>query len=195
MKVSIIDYGLGNTKSIQNACQKFTNNVVITKNPDLIKDSTHLIFPGVGSFDYGMSLFNRSNLKKLVIEHFKDQKPLLGICLGLQIFFNKSEEGFAKGLGLIEGSVIKIKKKIKSKERVPVINWRKVSLKKNKSLTYYFDHSYYVDPINKKLIFGYYNFDNKKIPSIIKYKNFIGCQFHPEKSGRNGLDIIKDFLK
>ena len=150
--------------------------------------------PGVGSFDYGVELLNKSNLKNIVINHFKDEKPILGICLGLQLFFEKSEEGTQDGIGLIEGNVKKIKKKDLSNERIPVINWRKVIQENNQSKTFYFDHSYAVSPKDKNLIFGYYEFEDKKITSIIKFKKFLGCQFHPEKSGKNGLKIIEDFL-
>jgi len=196
MKVAIIDYGLGNIKSIFNACKFFSKDIIISNNYEVIKNSTHLIFPGVGSFDHGINLLKKSKLHELVAEHFINDKPLLGICLGLQIFFNKSEEGIEKGLGLIDGTVLKIKKKnVFSREKVPIISWREVVIKGRKKSTFYFDHSYMVSPKNKDLITGYYIFEDQKIPSIIKYKNFIGCQFHPEKSGKNGLGIIEDFFK
>jgi glutamine amidotransferase len=194
MKVTIIDYGLGNTKSILNAFKSFSNDVTISKDPEVVKNSSHIVIPGVGSFDYGIKLFNKSNLKNTVIDHFKNEKPTLGICLGLQIFFEDSEEGFERGLGLIKGNVKKIKKKKSSIERIPVINWRNVIENSNKNKTYYFDHSYAVYPCDQGLISGYYMFDSHKIPSLIEYKNFMGCQFHPEKSGKNGLKIIQQFL-
>ena len=85
-KVTIVDYGLGNTKSILNACKNFLNEVVISSDQNIIKNSSHIIIPGVGSFDYGIELIKKSNLKNIIKEHFEDEKPILGICLGLQIF-------------------------------------------------------------------------------------------------------------
>ena len=194
-KVTIVDYGLGNTKSILNACKNFLNEVVISSDQNIIKNSSHIIIPGVGSFDYGIELLKKSNLKNIIKEHFEDEKPILGICLGLQIFFEKSEEGSKEGLSLIQGDVIKIKKKIKdSQERIPIINWRNVSSDGKSNYSYYFDHSYAVNPKNKNIIKGYYLFDGQEIPSIIEYKNFIGCQFHPEKSGKNVLNLLENFL-
>jgi glutamine amidotransferase len=194
MKVTIIDYGLGNTKSILNACKNFSDSVSISRDPFELKKSSHIIMPGVGSFDYGMELFNKSDLKKIVINHFESEKPILGICLGLQLFFEKSDEGSEKGIGLIKGNVKKIKKNNSSNERIPIINWRNVIQENDEGKTFYFDHSYAANPQDKNLICGYYKFEDQKIPSMIKYKKFLGCQFHPEKSGKNGLKIIEQFL-
>ena len=175
MDVVIIEYGLGNTKSILNACKKITDNVVVTRDKDKIENATHLVCPGVGSFDYGMRLLKETKLADLIITHFNKNKPILGICLGLQIFFERSEEGKLPGLGLLNGEVIKIKKEFKCKERIPVIGWREVKLNdfnKNSTLsqTFYFDHSYMVSPENENIIEGYYFIDDLKINSFIKSK-------------------------
>ena len=97
-KVTIVDYGLGNTKSILNACKNFLNEVVISSDQNIIKNSSHIIIPGVGSFDYGIELLKKSNLKNIIKEHFEDEKPILGICLGLQIFLKKVKRARKKDL-------------------------------------------------------------------------------------------------
>ena len=90
MKIVIIDYGLGNTKSIFNACKTITDKVIVSKKKKDIENASHLIFPGVGSFDYGMKMLKDTNFSHLIVSHFNKNKPILGICLGLQIFFEKS---------------------------------------------------------------------------------------------------------
>ena len=143
----------------------------------------------------------------------RDKKiPLLGICLGLQLFFNTSEEfGKSNGLGLIKGNVKKLPSISQKNERlkIPNMGWFKVDLNNrlnsdifskfvksiNENNLYYFVHSFFVDPIEKKNIAATYNFGGHKIPAIVSKDNFIGCQFHPEKSGKKGLEIISNFLK
>ena len=143
----------------------------------------------------------------------RDKKiPLFGICLGLQLFFDSSEEfGTSKGLGLIKGNVKKLPKISLENQRlkIPNMGWFKVDLNNqfindkfskfvksiNENDLYYFVHSFFVDPIEKKNIAATYNFGGHKIPAIVSKDNFIGCQFHPEKSGKKGLEIISNFLK
>ena len=178
MKIVIIDYGLGNTKSIFNACKTITDKVIVSKKKKDIENASHLIFPGVGSFDYGMKMLKDTNFSHLIVSHFNKNKPILGICLGLQIFFEKSEEGKIPGLGLIKGNVIKIKGNLNSKEKIPVIGWREVKMKelqKNKTQlkTFYFDHSYMVKPKDEKIIEGFYCIDDEKINSFVKLNNFM----------------------
>ena len=138
--------------------------------------------------------------------------PLFGICLGLQLLFNESEEfGLSKGLGIIEGNVKKLPKDSKNNEKlkVPNIGWFKLNLNKkftNKKFSkfvgsvdennfYYFVHSYFVNPLQKENIVATYNFGGHEIPAIVSKDNVIGCQFHPEKSGKKGLELISNFLK
>ena len=123
--------------------------------------------------------------------------------MGLQLFFSSSEEfGNHNGLDLIKGKVVKIKKNIESLEKIPVIGWKDlqlddsiIHLDKRNQATFYFDHSFMVKPDNLESIKGYYIFDKIKIPSFIVHNKFIGCQFHPEKSGEIGLNLIRQFLK
>ena len=202
-KIVIIDYGLGNILSVKNAFRLFEENVFISSNNEEIESATHLVVPGVGSFNEGIKNLQNKKLDTIIQKYFKTNKPILGICLGLQLFFSSSEEfGNHNGLDLIKGKVVKIKKDIESLDKIPVIGWKDLHLedsilhldKKNHS-TFYFDHSFMVKPDNLESIKGYYIFDKIKIPSFIVHNKFIGCQFHPEKSGKVGLNLIRQFLK
>lgn len=201
-KIVIVDYELGNILSVKNAFKLFDQNVTVSNSSKTIEDATHLIVPGVGSFKQGMQNLQKKNLDNCIKKYFETNRPILGICLGLQLFFSSSEEfGNHEGLNLIEGEVVHIKKKDNSKEKLPVIGWRDLDLNGSKfkfdkkiKKTFYFDHSFMVKPRNSSIILGTYIYDEFKIPSLIETKNFIGCQFHPEKSGKIGLNLINQFL-
>ncbi len=202
-KVVIIDYGLGNIKSIYDAFSRFNESVIISKNLSTIGSANSIILPGVGSFAKAMQLINKLDLKNTIINHVKNNKPLLGICLGMQLLFENSEEfGLNKGLSLIPGKV----KKLKSNkfEKLPNIGWRKLNNKKinskflnsiNKSDEFYFLHSFYCKPKNENHILAETKFGKLKFTSVVNYKNIYGCQFHPEKSSKAGLKIIENFIK
>jgi imidazole glycerol-phosphate synthase subunit HisH len=202
-KIIIVDYGLGNVLSVKNAFMLFEENVHISDDIKEIESATHLIVPGVGSFSEGIKNLKKKKLDISIKNFFKTKKPILGICLGLQLFFSISEEfGKHVGLNLIDGKVVAIKKKVNSFEKLPVIGWQDLDIKdsflkkdKSKKLTFYFDHSFMVQPSNLNSIKGHYIFDETKIPSLILEGKFVGCQFHPEKSGKEGLNLISEFLK
>lgn len=201
-KIVIIDYGLGNIKSIYDAFSKFNDKIVISKNVRTIKSSSSIILPGVGSFAKAMQLIKKLNLEKTIINHVKNNKPLLGICLGMQLLFENSEEfGLNNGLSLIPGSVKKLKNS--DFEKLPNIGWRKLNKKKinsnflnsiNKFDEFYFLHSFYCIPKKKNHTLAETNFGKSKFTSVVNYKNIYGCQFHPEKSGKSGLKIIQNFI-
>ncbi len=201
-KVVIVDYGLGNILSVKNAFSMFEENTIVSSDFEEINKASHLIVPGVGSFSEGIKNLKEKHLDLPIKEYFNSKKPILGICLGLQLFFSSSEEfGNHKGLDLIKGKVVKINKHENSKEKLPVIGWKdlliddcKINFEKNTKSTFYFDHSYMVVPNNVDIIKGKYLFDETSVPSIIINENFIGCQFHPEKSGKIGLNLINQFL-
>ena len=202
-KVVIVDYGLGNILSVKNAFMMFESNIIISNDYEEIKKASHLVVPGVGSFNEGIKNLKEKKLDIAIIDYFKSKKPILGICLGLQLFFSSSEEfGYHEGLDLIEGKVVKINKNQSSNEKLPVIGWKdllikecKINFDKNIKTTFYFDHSFMVEPKDLNIIKGEYSFDKINVPSLIINKNFIGCQFHPEKSGKIGLELISKFLK
>ena len=211
-KIIIVDTGSSNILSLKRAIEIFDSNVEVTTNPIKILSANKIFFPGVGAFKKVMENLEKNKLAETLIKTREKKTPLLGICLGLQLFFETSEEfGTSKGLGIIKGSVKKLPSISEDIERlkIPNMGWFKIDLNNqfinnkfsnfiksiNKNNLYYFVHSYFVDPIEKENIAATYNFGGHKIPAIVSKDNFIGCQFHPEKSGKKGLEIISDFLK
>lgn len=190
MTVAIINSGGANLGSVQRAVDKIGYKAIITKEIKDIIDSTHVIIPGVGSAHNVMRSLKETNL----IQTIKSlSQPVLGICIGMQILFEFSDEGKVDCLGLIPGSVERFKSLDHLK--VPQMGWNKVSF--NNSLSefnnyYYFANSYF-NPINQFTIaqsqYGV------SFTAAIKYKNFIGCQFHPEKSSLAGSKFLKNFLQ
>lgn len=196
--ISIIDYNAGNLFSIDNALKKLSYNAILTNDCDQVLKSDAIIIPGVGSFKSSMSVLKKKKLDKAILKFYELNRPILGICLGFQILFSESEEfGSTKGLGIIKG---KIKNLSKLKIKTPNVGWYKQVLKKknikfiDKKSFYYFVHSYFADPKDKKIISSYIKIKNTKFCSSILYKNVFGIQFHPEKSGSNGLNLIDKFL-
>ena len=190
MTVAIINSGGANLGSVQRAVDKIGYKAIITKEINEIIDSTHVIIPGVGSAHNVMRSLKETNL----IQTIKNlSQPVLGICIGMQILFEFSDEGKVDCLGLIPGSVERFKSLDHLK--VPQMGWNKVSF--NNFLTefdnyYYFANSYF-NPINQFTIAqSQYGVSFK---AAIKYKNFIGCQFHPEKSSLAGSKFLKNFLQ
>lgn len=203
-KVSIIDYGLCNLYNVSNALEHVGATVDIIDNPNSIKESTHLILPGVGAFKNGMRGLSLRKLIDPIKEHINLQKPFLGICLGMQMMLSKSYEfGEIEGLGVIEGEVKKIPSFSPNgkKHKIPHIGWNRIICKENKILdksknypSMYFVHSYKAECVKKDNVIAYTKYNDLKIPAIISSNNAYGCQFHPEKSGRDGLDILKKFI-
>lgn len=205
-KIVIIDYDLGNLLSLKRAIEYIGYNVVISNSENIINNSEVIILPGVGSFERGMQNIRKNNLEKIILRSAKTGKKILGICLGMQLFFNESEESNEKimGLGLIDGKVLSIKNKIKNKDaKVPHIGWGNFSFinKKNKLFNNisendytYFVHSYFASPKKKKIILACTKYFKLCIPSVINYQNITGFQFHPEKSGSKGLKLLKNYL-
>ena len=210
-KVTIVDTGSGNILSIKRAFEKWDAEVGITDKKEKILSASRLVLPGVGSFKNAIDKLNSKNFIEVISEIKSKEIPLLGICLGMQLFFEESEEfGKFKGLSLIEGKVIKLPVLSLDHEKlkIPSIGWHKLilednafSFKENKFFKnfnsedrFYFVHSYYANPNDKSLILASYNFGDHLIPSIVAKNNIIGCQFHPEKSGPFGLNLIKNFI-
>ncbi len=202
MKITIIDYGLGNLASVKNALSHLGIEAVITNNPSLIQNSTHLVLPGVGSFEAGMEGLKKLGLVEILAEEvLEKKKPILGICLGLQLFAEKGfEYGEHGGLGFIKGVVEKIDTSV-SKLPLPHIGWNNVSILGNHRITknldnepiFYFVHSYHFIPKDKNIIAGVADYGTS-ITSIIEKENIFGAQFHPEKSHTDGMQILKNFI-
>lgn len=212
-KVSIIDYGVGNILSVKRAFECCGAQVELIDTPEQIIKSDRLILPGVGAFKNAMDELIRRKLKDSIIEFSTTNKPLLGICLGMQLLLEKSEEfGETDGLGIIQGGVVKIENTTTdgNYQKIPHIGWNSLQFPNNadKSLwnktifngmnsgeNVYFVHSFTAKPINieNRLADSYYG--GRVISAAIKKGNIYGCQFHPEKSGGVGLQIIKNFLE
>jgi glutamine amidotransferase len=206
--VVIVDYGLGNLFSIEQACKYLGYSTTLSTNPEIILGASNLILPGVGSFEVAMRQLNNHNLVKTLQDFVETGKPIMGVCLGMQLLFNESYEfGKHNGLGFIEGSVIKFPEKVNEHNiRIPHIGWNKIyngnldwsrtplNSTKNESLMY-FVHSYYVKPVLNENILTYSNYEGFEFCSSVKKDNIFGFQFHPEKSGKEGLLIYDNFLK
>ena len=202
-KVSIINYGLGNICSIQNAISSFGHTPVLVDSPEEVKSSSHIILPGVGAYKHAMNELKKNCLDEAIVDFVKEGKQVLGICLGMQLLFDESEENnCSKGLGLLKGRVLKFPS-IKG-YKTPQIQWNKVLTDEGSSLMkgieqdefFYFLHSYYVEPenLNDKTI-GLSNYSELEYVSLIEFNNVTGVQFHPEKSAKAGLRLIENFTK
>ena len=197
--VVVIDYGMGNLKSVLNALNKIDCEAKISSNVQDIRKADALILPGVGAFKDGMDNICRLNLDTIIKEEVSKGKPLLGICLGMQLLFDKSYEGgMTEGLGLISGEVREMED---TSVKIPHIGWNDLIynkeddlLKEIKEKPYvYYVHSYYAKGYKEEDLVAYSNYGNMKIPGIVRRKNVMGAQFHPEKSGEVGLRILKNY--
>ena len=203
-KIIVIDYGCGNIESIKRGFDSIEENCIISNDASEIKSASHLILPGVGSFKNAINKLSLQNMTNLILDHYNNKKPLLGICLGMQLLFSKSYEfGETKGLDIFKGEVIKLKSNDKKNYKIPNIGWYKLNesnkQKNKKELAclnngkYYHIHSYYCKPENEENITHNIDYDNNKICISYKEGNVIGVQFHPEKSRKHGLDLLKFF--
>jgi glutamine amidotransferase len=198
-KIHVIDYGVGNIGSLINIVKFLDLNVVVTNEAKELKKASRIILPGVGSFDAAINKINDlSGLKNLILEKALNEKiPFLGICLGMQLLVNSSEEGEKNGLGLIKGKVIKFKNDLRYK--IPHMGWNETEILKENDLIdkkkfskFYFVHSYYVKTENRENCIGETLYINK-FDSIIQNENIFGVQFHPERSHKYGMELLKRF--
>ena len=198
--IAIIDYGVGNLFSLTSSFNAIGENAVVTSDVEVIKKADKLILPGVGAFgDASKKLFD-SGLDKVILQEVEKGKPLLGVCLGMQMLFDESYEyGVYKGLGLISGKVVYID--LPSEYKIPHIGWNALRFKKQSPILkylkendfVYFVHSYHaVDCQNSLVATTDYGME---ITAIVQKGNVYGCQFHPEKSGEVGLKILKAFAE
>ena len=188
MQISIFDLEVNNIKSIYNAAKLF-GDVNIVKNFKQFKKADVIILPGNGSFDTAMKVLNENSLSKIINNYFYENKKIIGICLGLQLFMTSSEEGTSKGLNLIKGKTIKIKNK---SIKTPMLGWYDVSFKNNyfKNNNFFFNNNYMVSPEEDSCVVGYM----EDIPVFVQKKKFTGLQFHPEKSSEYGLELLKKII-
>ena len=197
--ITVIDYGMGNIKSVRHAFVTQGYTVEVTGNPGRLEKAKGLVLPGVGAFGEAVYNLNRQGALGIIREKVLSGTPFLGICLGMQLIFEKSEEApGVKGLSLLKGSVVRFRGNFK----VPLIGWNRVFLKRKCRLFegigdgsfFYFVHSYFVKPAFLGDVAAYSNHGNP-FPAAVVKKNFFGLQFHPEKSSGEGLKIIDNFGK
>lgn len=198
--IAIINYGMGNLRSVEKAFNRIKINALITDDWNEIEKASHLILPGVGHFKTAMDKLKKYDwLDKLNETVTVKKKPILGICLGMQLMTNFSEEGYASGLGWIDAETFKFSVDLNSRLRIPHMGWNNLNIMKNSALeiankddSFYFVHSYYVRCKNKNEILATTNYDNEFVSAFQK-ENIIGVQFHPEKSHNAGLRLLKSF--
>ncbi len=201
--VAIIDCGVGNHTSVYNALALLQVPAEVTSDPATIASSTHLIFPGVGSFAEGMDGLQKKGLTEIIREEVMTQKKrILGICLGMQLFASEGfEHGHHAGLGFIPGKVLKIDTSV-SGYRLPHIGWNEVRVTGEHAITkhfdhppiFYFVHSYHFIPEDPAVIAGVCDY-GVDVTALIEHGNIFGAQFHPEKSHDDGMQIFKNFLE
>ena len=197
VKVAIFDYGAGNIFSLKNSLEKNSAEVDIITSFDNANNYSGILFPGVGNFDPAVRRI-RDYSKIDFKDYVKDKIPVLGICLGMEMFFEKSEEGNEKGLSVMEGEVIVLPNKMK----VPHMGWNSIEIKKSSRILegikngswVYFVHSYRIKPKNEDIVVADSDY-GIKIPSVVEKENVFGTQFHPEKSGCIGSIMINNFLR
>ena len=198
--ITIIDYGSGNLKSIKNGFTKIGVNTKVSDDLNDLRDAEALILPGVGAF--GNAMKNLQRFKDVIYEHVDEGKPFLGICLGLQVIFTRSQESEGvEGLNLLEGEVIRFPESIINEGmKIPHMGWNELQIKRPcavltnvKNDYMYFVHSYYVSPKDEKTIAATVDY-GIEVPAVICNDNIFATQFHPEKSGQIGLEILKNFV-
>ena len=201
--IAIIDYGMGNLRSVHKAFEAVGQRAVVTRDVTTIKNASHVVLPGVGAFGDCMANLERYGLIEPIRSTIQSGKPFLGICLGLQLLFTESEEfGLHKGLGIVAGRVRRfmVDKHEGRGLKIPHIGWNQANFQRACPLfdgiadgaNWYFVHSYFVDPSDRQIAATTTTYGIPFVSSIWR-DNVVGCQFHPEKSQTVGLQLIKNF--
>ena len=199
--VGIIDYGVGNLFSLRSSFDAIGETVIVSSDPEVLRKADHILLPGVGAFEDAVKKLRQSHLDEMVYETVREGKPLMGICLGMQMHFEKSfEYGEHQGLGLLKGEVIPMAGLIPKELKIPHMGWNALNItqpngklfRNTKEGDYvYFVHSYFAhgceDSLAAQTEYG------KWLTAAVEKDNVFGCQFHPEKSGEVGLNILRAF--
>jgi len=199
--IAVVDYGMGNIRSVSKALEYVGAQIKITQSPEDIKKAKAIVLPGVGAFRDCMQNLTNLGVLSTVKEEILKGKPYFGICLGMQILFTESEEfGLCKGLDIFKGRVVRFS--LPKEYKIPHMGWNTVRFKRKSKLLeeipdssyFYFVHSYYVVPEDSNVVAGVtdYGID---FTSMIIYENIFATQFHPEKSQKMGLKLLENFLK
>jgi len=209
-KVIVVDYGIGNLLSVLRGFQVCGADVQLSSDPDTIEAADYLVLPGVGAFENGMNLLKTRGLDRAVLNYAKEDKPLMGICLGMQMLMEFSEEfGEHRGLGLIPGRVIPVPKELVDgrPHKIPHIGWNHLRTTDGnpswegsllsttpEESSVYFVHSFMAVPDDDRHQLAVCHYDGIPISAVTRKGNIYGCQFHPEKSGEIGLNMIRNFI-
>lgn len=196
----IVDYAAGNVRSVQRACQRVGMEAEISANPEVVLAADKLIFPGVGSAESAVDTLKARGLDEAIVQYYASGKPLLGICIGLQIALEHTEEGNKTCLGIVEGACERFDFTDRS-IKVPHIGWNEVTPERSHPMLadirsgdeFYFVHSYFARPLHKEDVLGTTDYGDVTFCSIIGRDNLIATQFHPEKSGEPGLKLLAAF--
>jgi glutamine amidotransferase len=202
--IAIVDYGMGNLGSISNMLKKIGIQSSISSDPRVIDEAEKLILPGVGAFDLGMkNITERGLLDSLNVQALERKKPILGLCLGMQLFTRASEEGHVQGLGWLDAKTVRFKFSAADAHlKIPHMGWNTLQIRRSHPLLsdlgtdprFYFVHSFHVQCSDngKVLATTNYGYD---FPSVVVQDNILGAQFHPEKSHKFGLRLLKNFTE
>ena len=205
LNLGIIDYGFCNINSVYSACNDITSNVNVINSADEVKNYEKIILPGVGNFEAAVKKLNQTGFFDSIIEHVNKKRDLLGICLGMQLLFNQSEESTKNinGLGLLSGDVLDLSNFVDAGTPVPHMGWSELSIKDINSKivneitegsSFYFANGYFCN-VEQKSIVATFEHGDKEFPAIVSNNlNVFGVQFHPEKSQAKGIQIIQNFL-
>lgn len=200
--IAIIDYGVGNLFSLSSSLQSIGEEAVVSSDPAVLQKADKLILPGVGAFGDAARKLRDTSLDAVIREQVKQGKEIMGICLGMQLLFEKSYEyGEHEGLGLLKGSIVPMEGVIPPELKIPHIGWNALHFQKPSKLfryiqegdCVYFVHSFYAEHCEDSVIataeYG------RELTAAVQKENVMGCQFHPEKSGRIGLNILRAFCE
>lgn len=198
--IAVIDYGMGNLRSVSKALEHLGAEVCVTGSAEQLRKASKIVLPGVGAFKDAMTEINSRQLKQTVLEAVQSGKPFLGICLGLQLLLSESEENPGVcGLNIFEGPV----RRFRSQEvKVPHMGWNRVSIQFEHPLFagipdksyFYFVHSYFADPADSSVRAGLCEYGGENFSAVLAHRNIFATQFHPEKSQDAGLRILKNFI-
>lgn len=206
-KVAILNFGLGNIRSIYNALIVSGTEPIVCEKNHQIADFDFLILPGVGAFPVGMELLKKSGFDDSIREHVSKEKKLLGICLGMQMLFDSStEHTLTKGLGIVKGQVVKINESKLYQKKLPHISWKTISYQSDTQISkmfdgigdkdkFYFVHSFSAVGLAENLSRASCQYGDNDITAGFVENNTWGVQFHPEKSRQNGIRLLKNFLE
>jgi glutamine amidotransferase len=196
--IAIVDYQAGNLRSVQKALQKFGATATITSDGGEIQVADAMVFPGQGANDSSMRQLKARNLVAPIKDFIASGRPFLGVCLGLQLLLEGSDEGVEPGLGVVEGRV----RQLPAGAKVPHMGWNQVEFRAEHPVLeglqtgsyFYFVHSYYADPALETIVAGTTTY-NIEFCSAVAWDNVLAVQFHPEKSGNNGLRLYQNFVR